>query len=262
MQALTLTLRQGFRWLADGFAIFRRSPALLVFLVFAYWTLMALLNSVPLLGPALATMLLPLFSVGLMNACRDLDREQKVGPLTLFSGFRQQARTLFVLGACYLAATATILAISSLADDGILLRWMLAGEAPSEETLVGGEIAAAAQIALVLMLPLLMAYWYAPALVAWQGLTAGKALFFSFVACLRNWRAFIGYGAATLLFGAIVPGVVLGLLAAFLPQNLASITKMLSLPFLLIFAPTLFASFYASYRDVFIVRERSPDVDE
>lgn len=262
MQALTLTLRQGFRWLADGFRIFRRNPALLVFLVFAYWTLMALLNSVPLLGPALATTLLPLFSVSLMNACRDLDRGQKVGPQTLFSGFREQVRTLLLLGACYLAATALILSLSSLADDGVLLRWMLAGEAPGEDALASGELAAAAQLAMVLLLPLVMAYWYAPVLVAWQGLPAGKALFFSFVACLRNWRAFLGYGAATLLFGAVLPALLLGLLAAFLPQNLASITKMLSLPFLLILAPTLFASFYASYRDVFIVSERSADADE
>jgi hypothetical protein len=35
-----------------------------------------------------------------------------------------------------------------------------------------------------------MAYWYAPVLAGWHGLSPAKALFFSFVACLRNWRAF------------------------------------------------------------------------
>ncbi|MBK5915024.1 BPSS1780 family membrane protein [Rhodocyclus purpureus] len=252
MQALTLTLRQGFDWLREGFRIFRRNPALLVFLVFSYWVLMAILNGIPWLGPALATVLLPLFSVGLMNACREIDHGRPVKPLILFSAFRGELRTLLVLGAIYLAAMTAILAIASLADDGILLRWMLAGEPPAEEAIESGELLGAAQIALLLLLPLTMAYWYAPMLAAWQGLPAGKALFFSFFAGLRNWRAFLGYGAATAAFGALLPGVVLGLLAGLLPEGANGIARVLTLPYLMLFAPTLFASFYVSYRDVFV----------
>jgi hypothetical protein len=38
-----------------------------------------------------------------------------------------------------------------------------------------------------------------------------------------------------------------------LPEGLSSLVAMLSIPLLLILAPILFASFYVSYRDVFLV---------
>ena len=42
--------------------------------------------------------------------------------------------------------------------------------------------------------PLMMAYWFAPLLAGWGRVSAVKAMFFSFVACWRNWRAFFAYG--------------------------------------------------------------------
>ena len=97
-----------------------------------------------------------------------------------------------------------------------------------------------------------MAFWYAPALAAWHGFPASKALFFSFVACLRNWRAFIAYAVAILVFAALIPGVILGLLATVMPESVSFFALLFTVPLILIFAPTLFASFYASYRDVFV----------
>ena len=38
------------------------------------------------------------------------------------------------------------------------------------------------------------ALWYAPLLVAWRGIPAGKAVFFSVAAALINWRAFLVFG--------------------------------------------------------------------
>jgi len=39
MQALTLPTKRGWRWLADGFRIFRKSPLLLGVIVVGYWFL-------------------------------------------------------------------------------------------------------------------------------------------------------------------------------------------------------------------------------
>ena len=38
-------------------------------------------------------------------------------------------------------------------------------------------------------------YWFAPALAGWWKLPAPKAMFFSFYACLRNWRPFVALRA-------------------------------------------------------------------
>ena len=36
-----------------------------------------------------------------------------------------------------------------------------------------------------------MATWFAPALVTWKNMTVGKAIFYSFFGCLRNWLAIV-----------------------------------------------------------------------
>lgn len=252
MQALKLPARRGWLWLTGGFAIFRKNPPLLTFLVISYWMLAAMMNIVPVIGAIIATLCIPAFSVSLMNACRDLDQGRPIGPLTLFSGFRENPRALLTLGGIYLGATIAILAISSLLDGGLLLQMMLVGTPPGEDALGSDAFLAATRLALLLLIPLMMAFWYAPALAAWHGFPAVKALFFSFVACLRNWRAFIAYAAAIMVFAALIPGVILGLLAAVMPESISFFALLFTVPLILIFAPTLFASFYASYRDVFV----------
>lgn len=252
MQALTLPTKRGWRWLADGFRIFRKSPLLLGVIVVGYWILMAVVNAIPLLGPIAATLCIPAFSVSLMNVCRDVEHERPIAPLHLFSGFRRNLRPLLALGALYLGGVLAILGVSALADGGALMQMMISGKPPGEELLAGGSFLVATQIALLLLTPLMMAYWYAPVLAAWHDLPVGKALFFSFIACLRNWRAFFAYAVALMVFGALLPGLALGLLASAMPQSASFFTALFFMPLLLVLAPTLFASFYVSYRDVFV----------
>jgi len=252
MQALKLPARRGWLWLLGGFAIFRKNPPVLTMLVVSYWMLIALVNLIPVLGALVATLCIPAFSVSLMNACRELDQGRTIGPQLLFSGFRQNLRALLMLGGVYLGATISILGVSAMADGGLLLQMMLAGKQPSETALSSGPFLAATQLALLLFTPLMMAYWYAPALAAWHGFPVSKALFFSFVACLRNWRAFLAYAVATLLFGILLPGLVLGLLAAALPDSVNLFGLLFTIPIFFVLVPTVFASFYVSYREVFV----------
>jgi hypothetical protein len=96
-----------------------------------------------------------------------------------------------------------------------------------------------------------MAFWFAPLLTAWDGVGAAKSLFFSFVASWRNWRAFAAYGVVLVLVGAVVPGVIL-IIAGQISQSLLTVLNT-ALRMILIFvlAPTMVASVYLSYRDVF-----------
>lgn len=255
MQARKLTARQGWGWLAAGFAIFRKNPAQLTMIILGYWLLIAFVNSLPLIGPVLATLSIPAFSVGLMAACRDVDQGRGLLFPVLFSGFRQQRKTLLVLGGLYLAATLFALLVSSLADGGLFMQSMIGSYRPSEEEVTSGGFIAAAQIALILMTPVIMAWWYAPLLVAWHGFDAGKALFFSLAACLRNWKPFLAYGACVTVFGALLPGLVLGLIVSAVPEAAGAVTSLAVVPLMLILAPALVASFYVTYREVFTTGE-------
>jgi hypothetical protein len=260
MQARQLPFREGWRWPFLGFSLFLRNPPMLTLIIIAYWLTLATVNVIPLLGPVAATLAIPAFSVSLMNAVRRLDSGLPLDFPVLFSGFRKELKTLVVLGGLYLATSMLALGASALADGGMFLQTMVGGYKPSPEEVASGEFMAAAQIALILMAPVVMAWWYAPVLVAWHGFGAGKALFFSLVACLRNWRAFLAYTACALLFGGVLPGIALGMLVSALPDLATVVSTLYLLPAVFILAPTLVASFYVSYRDVFT--DSMPVVDD
>ncbi len=59
--------------------------------------------------------------------------------------------------------------------------------------------------ATLLSTPIVMAYWFAPVLGGWYAVSAPKAMFFSFVACLRNWRPFLAFAIAMMLFYGLLP---------------------------------------------------------
>ena len=72
------------------------------------------------------------------------------------------------------------------------------------------------------------------------------------VACARNWRVFLVYAGATLLFGAILPGVVVGMLSLMFSDVSKVFSVMFTTLIVLVILPTLYASFYVSYREVFV----------
>lgn len=255
MRAQTLPANAGWRWIGAGFAIYRRNPILLSMLVLAYWFTILLLNVLPVIGAVAASLIIPGLSVGLMQAARNLERGQPIGIQTLYGGLKENTRTLIALGALYLACTIVILGISALLDGGDLLGFMLSGKPTDREAMEESNFALPALIVMLLMTPVMMAYWFAPVLAAWHKLTLGRALFFSFVACWINWRPFLAFGAGLLLVAAIIPGLLLGVLLALFPGAQSFISALILMPMLLAVAPVVFASFYASYRDIFGISE-------
>lgn len=255
MQARTLTASQGWRWLAEAYAIFRKAPSRLGMVVMAYWLIVLLMNAIPLLGPILTSLLIPGLSVGVMNACRMTERGQPCEAGTLFSALKTEQKPLLILGGVYLFCSLFALTLSVLIDDGLLLS-VMTGQMPlNDEVLANSDFALAALMVLLTMLPVLMSYWYAPLLVSWHKLPIRKALFFSFIACLRNWQAFFAYSLSVFFFGAVLPFVAIGFLSSLMPDASGFLTALLIVPMLMIFGPTVLASFYVSYRDVFSVTD-------
>ena len=248
MQARIVQASNGARWLLQGWNLFRAAPLGWIAMVFAYWLLMTLVSVLPLVGVAAASILVPAFSVGFMAAARAASRRAPVELALLFDGLRNHWRSQLVLGAVYLAGLGVVLAGSAAADDGALATWMLTGRRPEDEVLRGEEFLLGLALAAALYTPVLMAFWFAPPLAAWHGAPPVKALFFSFFACLMNWRAFLVYGAMTALLALALPLVVLW---AVMLASLQVAAVSLIFPLLIVLLPTLFASFYASYRDIF-----------
>ncbi len=250
--------RNGWGWITHGFAIFRSAAPLWIAVVFLYWLLVALVNQLQAVGMVLATVSLPAFSVSFMVICSELERGGRVRPSLLFAGFRRALPAMIMLGGLYLISTLIILGISSFADDGALMKWVLSGKPPGNEQLRDGSITRAMLLAGAVGTPVLAAFWFAPVLVSWDGLPPGKALFFSFFATLRNWRAFTLYGAMLGLF-AVLLTVLLAVFAVISGGNIEAV-RLAGLLLTVLGMPTLFASFYVCYRDIFpVTPAREPD---
>ncbi len=246
--------RHGFLWLQQGWALFWKSPAAWIFLSLSLLLATGMLNLIPWIGPAIATALIPVFSVSFMAACATASDDGTLRPALLLEGFRQGGASLYLLGGLYLMSMLLVLGLSTFADDGVMLRWMLRGERPPDTAILDGSLASALALAALAATPVLMAFWFSPVLVAWQRIGAAQALFYSFFASLQNWRAFTVYAgalaaiafAASLFLAGLVPLLKGGPMEGLIVM-LPTVLVMLNVVFL----PVLFASFYFSYLDVF-----------
>ena len=82
--------------------LWRRNPALLTFAAFGYLLMLVVVSVVPLIGQPVASLLMPVFSLGVLNTCRAIDEGRKVGPDVLFSGFQQNLQAGVTVGGIYL----------------------------------------------------------------------------------------------------------------------------------------------------------------
>jgi hypothetical protein len=241
--------RSGWSWLVRGFALFRKNPPMWLFLVFTYYIAVWLLGQIRYLGPAISAVLVPAFSVSFMVMCSVIERGGLLRPALLFAGFRSEPATLAALGGLYLLSIVMVLGVASFADAGALTKWMLSGEEPSVDAFRDGSVSLAMLVATLAATPVLMVFWFAPVLAAWNRIGAAQSLFYSFFAVLRNWRAFFVYGAVLALAGAVF--LVAVTIAAVLMQEKVQALRSLVLILTLLPVPTVFGSFYASYRDIF-----------
>lgn len=246
----------GWRWIREGAQIFARSPVVWMALVFCYWVTLSLVGALPLIGPFVGLVALPACAALFMNVARLTSVGRAVTPPELFAGFRANPRGLLMLGGAYLFAFAAVLSFSALFDGGDLAQYVLNGRRPESESNAGALAAALAY------LPVMLAYWFSPALVTWENMSAPKALFYSFYAGWKNWRGFLVYavicgalvaGGAWLLFTVIqflAPSALPGAGREAAGGASSFVTFMLT-PIILAGLSVLFASFFACYRDIF-----------
>jgi hypothetical protein len=247
MQAQKVPANHGLNWFTDGYRLFAKSPLLLTLLIFGYFFILMASAVLPVVGPLAALVLVPTFSVGLMVACRTLDVGQGVEWRQLFAGFHSNFPALLRLGFVYLCSMAAILMVSSLLDGGMLMKMTLFGILPATDIYQDEELAQARALTLVLSVPMVMGFWFAPVLAAWHRLPAMKSLFFSYFACARNL-------SALLLFTLVLTGAVLALSVLYRLLDVIvgdKLAEAMSLPVFLMLIAVLCASVYASYRDIF-----------
>ncbi|WHZ12384.1 MAG: hypothetical protein OJF60_002825 [Burkholderiaceae bacterium] len=251
--------RAGFVWFRLGVRTFFRQPLALAGLFFMYMAVMSVATLIPFVGGALALGLLPAATLGLMAATREASSGRFPMPTILITAFRadrQRLRAMVVLGVLYAVGFFLVMGVSTLFDGGQFARLYLLGEKTSSDVILSQSFQVAMWVAMALYLPLSLLFWHAPALVHWYGVPPVKSLFFSIVACLRNFWAFTVYG---LIWAAVMMtvGVAFALLAGLLGG--AALLSALLMPVALVMAAMFFTSIYFTFRDSFVPSDGEPE---
>jgi len=222
----------GWKWIVDGWTLFARAPGTWIAITLIYLVISTAVSFVPVIGVLANPVLNVIFTAGLLAGCRALDQGGALKVEHLFAGFQESVGTLVAAGLLYLALLLAVTLVTGLAVGfkvyNILSSGPLEPEAVLALLLLG---ALAVLIWVALALPVVMAAWFAPALVAFRRMSAGQAMRASFAGCLRNFVPFLVYGLVLLV-----------------PAVLATIPFALGW---LVLGPLVIASIYTAYKDIY-----------
>jgi uncharacterized membrane protein len=236
-----LAAGEGMAWIGEGWRLFLKAPLMWILAVLVILVLEVVLGFVPLLGQIASFLIKPVFFAGLMIACRSLDSGGDFELEHVFAGFTHRFGNLVILGIVLFAFTVGIFAVT------IGFFALTVGLTAFTHGLddLGAALATAAPfvlatglIMLALFLPLIMAYWFAPALIALNGVSPGEAMKASLGASLRNFVPFLLYGIVMLVLAVV----------ACIPFGLG----------LLVWVPLALTSTYAAYKGIFTASAPAP----
>ncbi len=259
---MALVLKQvepsrGPRWIADAFRLYIRRPLAFTALFVTFLLAALLVSLVPLLGPLVQMMSLPLLSLGFMVAGQSALLDGPVHPRQFIEPLRTDAtrrRALLTLCVLYgLVAVAILLLADGISHhawsrlQGLLAKGDVA-QADIDDLLSEPAVSLGLLTAGALGSLLSAPFWHAPALVHWGGQGVRQALFSSTVALWRTKGAFLtymlGWIGVLLMFG-FVSAVVFGLLGA--PQ----MAGLIGVPAGLVFSTVFYLSVLFTFNDSF-----------
>jgi hypothetical protein len=238
----------GWAWLKQGARLFRKQPAALTMLLFANILISLTIGGVPVLGPLLAVVLIPSFSVAFMRACLMIENGKRVTPGVLLSGFRKPAiGPLCKIGLIYLGVSVVLALLGKLlVDSSFFWQQVSSGKQvdPKEVQFAASDMIGMLGI-ILLELAAVMSLSFAAPLTFWQKMKAGKATFYSFFAVIKSARVFLVLLLAWfgLFFGVcFVVALVFGA---------ADMGRVVLMWIVFLFVLLLQCAMYAGYREIF-----------
>lgn len=235
------SIGHGWKWIKEGFGLFKLSPWLWIG-VFLIYIIIAIVLSILPLGSLLLNVVNPVLMAGLIYGAYELDQDRALKISNLFDGFKRNTGSLFAIGGLYLLGIILVVVVAmgiAFATGGfdvfseILAASANGGQAPAidPQTIMSSFILPAL-IGMALMIPLMMSIWFSPALVILHDMGAVEAMKRSFNGCIKNMFPYLWYGIIAMVL--MIIGVI--------PLGLG----------LLIVLPVITIAIYTSYKDIFI----------
>ena len=234
MEIHQVNAKQGLQWILSGFYLFRKAPLAWIFVCFTLMLIAMAMSLIPLLGKFIFTLISPVFLAGIMLGRKDMEQGKPLEMTHLFVAFRTNSAPLITIGGIYLIGQILIIGLVMLIGGSQMTDMLLYGKRVDESELMGvmSNMLMSSLIALTLSIPLMMASWFSPLLVVFHNVPPIVAMQRSFFACLKNFIPFQVYGITL---------IVLTILSL-MPYGIG----------LVILIPTIFASIYVSYKDIFL----------
>lgn len=221
---------QGMAWISEGWALFKDNPGTWIGMIAVYLVISIVLGMIPLVN-FLMMLTGPVFMGGLMLGAHAAAQGDGVEFAHLFAGFREFLWKLVLVAIIYFAGVVVIMLGIALFS-GLGAGFMMSGESAMASGAGAMTMMLGILVGLLLVVPLAMAVWYAPALVVLNDVSPLDAMKLSFRGCLKNFMAFLVFSVVLL---------VLAVLAA-IPLFLG----------FLALVPVMILATYTSYRDIFI----------
>jgi hypothetical protein len=215
---------RGWRWVTEAVGMFFERPFIWFGMTGILMLIGFILSLVPVAGFLCSPILSSVFYGGLMLAAQAQINGEQLTIGFVFRGFSHNRNQLLLIGACYLISM-IILGLLLFAVVGADSLAALRSSRPAVVAPVSSGKMPFLLFLLLLSIPMMMAYWFAPSLVALADMTAGRALALSFRGCLRNWAAFLVFGLPCIVFF-----IILGLVVATVMAIVMFILNSMSLP--------------------------------
>ena len=230
----------GLNWITAGWNIFTQSALVWIVCMVILLVMFVVLGFVPILGNMIIYVVMPILTGGLMMGCQAQHEGRPLEIGDLFAGFQKRTVPLMLVGVMHLVVSVVLLLLAGvvffviIGSSGIVGA-LMSGDQTAVMSMLAGSVIGALVVALIVLaayIPVAMAFWFAPTLVALHDIEPMQAIRMSFFACLKNFMPFLLYGIVffVIFFIAAIP-IGLGLFVAF---------------------PLLYASSYAAYRDIFL----------
>ena len=223
----------GWAWLVKGWWHFKQNPIAWMGGILVWFLIAMVVSLIPMIGGIVLNLFTPVIAAGFIIGCRAQDQGDEFTINHIFAGFSNNMGQLVLVGLIYFGALFLLIIVLMIGFVGLIGMQSMSAENPDMmlAMLLSPGFLIAVLLGFLIMIPLMMAYMFAPALVALDDMKALSAMKLSFVGSLKNLMPFTVYGllAMLLLFVGTLP-FGLGLLIVF---------------------PLLTASLYSAYRDIY-----------
>lgn len=227
----------GLSWIKEGWRLFKLAPIPWMGMTALVFMVVIGIGMIPWIGRYAIELLSPFLVAGYFSASRAALAGEPVTFVHLGAGAQSGRDALLRIGVAYMLCSLLIFLLVKYLTGGDLHVLLQQTQNPAGLTPeLANEIVATSMPAILLaslmFAPLLMATWFSPGLVLFEGYPPLRALWWSLWACWVNWRP--------LLYYSLVLGM-LGVVAIVIPFGLG----------MLVFLPLTLISTYVAYRMIF-----------